>query len=561
VITTLTAPIHAGDSVIEVADQTGFSIGDVIQIDSESNEIMGFSSIVLNHPMAQDHPLGATVKLIAKVQVKNIGTCLFDMVKQLPNAPADPLDYTEAYLNADGYQGVLPRDLEYCWNPASLTTPPPFTVQPTVPPPTQPPTTTTIPVRHCIAHLTKAAYKGDIRIEVDDAWKARFQGSQGGNPGSTITLGGVEEHRIFAVEDAHTVQLSRAVEAAFPVGTKVHSQDCSVTTPTTSVASVTAGPTTSTFIRGFPTATGCQWQLAPQCAATFSYKGAMITGCTLKDTRTPGAWCSDNAIYSGSWFKCEWHCPNPQTCSWKKDAGCVDQFTYQGHSLGPCTKFRYHTVWCSHTPAFTAGSNWRYCTWDCGCFYQPDYQCVSVHNWTYKGVQRNGCIVDHQGGQPWCSHDKEYNGHWSLCAEKCPEPKDDYGRVPKPTAISATDCAWKPVPQCKFPFSFQGQSYNACIKTGHKGAWCSTDSIFSNHWAHCKWDCSVPTGLQCKYEIGPGCVPNFSYAGQVYAGCHVADEQHPKGPWCSEVPAVTDPYTSGYLGARSRLLPNLVYDR
>jgi hypothetical protein len=62
--TTLSAPIMAGATTIEVADQTSFSIGDVIQIGTETNEVKGISSIILNHPVIGDHPAGEPINLL-----------------------------------------------------------------------------------------------------------------------------------------------------------------------------------------------------------------------------------------------------------------------------------------------------------------------------------------------------------------------------------------------------------------------------------------------------------------------------------------------------------------
>jgi hypothetical protein len=67
-VTTLAVPIQAGATVIEVTDLTGFSIGDTIQIGSETKKIAGFSSIILDTPTAKAHSLGTTVQLIAKAQ-------------------------------------------------------------------------------------------------------------------------------------------------------------------------------------------------------------------------------------------------------------------------------------------------------------------------------------------------------------------------------------------------------------------------------------------------------------------------------------------------------------
>jgi hypothetical protein len=67
--TKLSLAIKAGATVIEVADQTGFNIGDVIQIGAETNEIKGISSIILNHPVSGDHPANTPINLLPKQDV------------------------------------------------------------------------------------------------------------------------------------------------------------------------------------------------------------------------------------------------------------------------------------------------------------------------------------------------------------------------------------------------------------------------------------------------------------------------------------------------------------
>jgi hypothetical protein len=64
VYTTLKTPIQAGQTVIEVADQSLFAIGDVIAIGSETNIVKGFSSLILDHPLLHAHGLGEYIKIM-----------------------------------------------------------------------------------------------------------------------------------------------------------------------------------------------------------------------------------------------------------------------------------------------------------------------------------------------------------------------------------------------------------------------------------------------------------------------------------------------------------------
>merc|ERR1711972_433967 len=64
--TTLKTAAKAGDSSLDIADNTGFKVGDLIGIDmgtsaEERNEIAGFGSILCASPLKFDHAAGAPV--------------------------------------------------------------------------------------------------------------------------------------------------------------------------------------------------------------------------------------------------------------------------------------------------------------------------------------------------------------------------------------------------------------------------------------------------------------------------------------------------------------------
>merc|ERR1711972_1288424 len=64
--TTLKTAAKSGDSSLDIADNTGFKVGDLIGIDmgtsaEERNEIAGFGSILCASPLKFDHAAGAPV--------------------------------------------------------------------------------------------------------------------------------------------------------------------------------------------------------------------------------------------------------------------------------------------------------------------------------------------------------------------------------------------------------------------------------------------------------------------------------------------------------------------
>jgi hypothetical protein len=74
-LTFLSAPAMAGDTEIQIMDASGFSVGDAIVIGDESNVIFGngLGSIVLGGPLAQNYPIGTSVKLLARNEPTEAG--------------------------------------------------------------------------------------------------------------------------------------------------------------------------------------------------------------------------------------------------------------------------------------------------------------------------------------------------------------------------------------------------------------------------------------------------------------------------------------------------------
>lgn len=62
--------------------------------------------------------------------------------------------------------------------------------------------------------------------------------------------------------------------------------------------------------------------------------------------------------------------------------------------------------------------------------------------------------------------------------------------------------------QCKFPFEYQGKTYDKCIGNAYGGGgWCSTTTRFVGKWGGCK-PC---VGCECRCTHHPGCCAKKNY--------------------------------------------------
>jgi hypothetical protein len=274
----------------------------------------------------------------------------------------------------------------------------------------------------------------------------------------------------------------------------------------------------------------------------FTYKGNSYTGCTTAD-HVGGGWCSQDSEFhtGGQWHRCTWDCSNPNTCSWKKQEACLDKFSYESQEFEGCTKYKFSAAWCSMTPQHETGTdNWRRCEWNCPCYWKPKWDCVP--EFSYKGQKYNGCATVDHAGQGWCSHDAMFNGKWSKCSNFCPQDTDGFADIPKPSALSGTNCAWKPASTCVPQWQYNGSPVTGCTQLDHIGQWCSTETVFTGsaapnqsgtpntNWKHCNWECDTP--VPCGNTLAPGCQAEFKVQGASFSGCRPADDNHDRG-WCS----------------------------
>jgi len=193
----------------------------------------------------------------------------------------------------------------------------------------------------------------------------------------------------------------------------------------------------------------CRWEKPAACAGEFDWKGVTYSGCTNVDHEKP--WCQHHhqhlvleAGQGDDWSNCVYNCDSEDqdhgisNCGWKAPASCAAQFDYDGILFRGCSTAENHSPWCSNT-AFYEGS-WEHCQYQCDnataedtkvttelnqfsesekelCHWEPSSKCSPT--FMYKGAEHSGCMREASHLEPWCSHDAEYVGKWTVCERVC----------------------------------------------------------------------------------------------------------------------------------------------
>ncbi|XP_019620680.1 PREDICTED: uncharacterized protein LOC109467177 [Branchiostoma belcheri] len=78
-----------------------------------------------------------------------------------------------------------------------------------------------------------------------------------------------------------------------------------------------------------------------------------------------------------------------------------------------------------------------------------------------------------------------------------------------------SDGSWKNCDgNCHFPFTYKGKTYNACDSVDLDRPWCSLTTVYNGYWKNCDGNCHFP----------------FTYKGKTYNACTSVDQDR---PWCS----------------------------
>jgi hypothetical protein len=207
----------------------------------------------------------------------------------------------------------------------------------------------------------------------------------------------------------------------------------------------------------------CTWKQPPACASVFEWNEVLHTGCTTVGHDAP--WCmhhfhhtEEDVMSEQHWSLCEKVCgPGTednsieQRCEWTLANGCEREFDYEGTHYVGCTSADHASPWCSLSQNYIG--SWAQCNYSCPfeselikevmetvmkddelCSWHTQPKCSN--STVYKGVTYTGCIdVDYP--TPWCSHDSNHSGSYSLCRRSCNQASLSEGPEAAPTAAPA----------------------------------------------------------------------------------------------------------------------------
>jgi len=110
------------------------------------------------------------------------------------------------------------------------------------------------------------------------------------------------------------------------------------------------------------------------------------------------------------------------------------------------------------------------------CFIEENPMKLCMFPFEYKGVTYKTCTTVDNNNTNWCKtlwggpvgwHDGE---EWGTCGRGCPGETED------PTACSTEEGVL-----CKFPFEYNGVTYNTCTSVDNYNiGWCETESGWGN---------------------------------------------------------------------------------
>lgn len=141
----------------------------------------------------------------------------------------------------------------------------------------------------------------------------------------------------------------------------------------------------------------CTWKAPRECSASFTYRGANYSGCTLAGESQ--AWCAHNKVYERKqWSNCDLHCP--EGCYWHHPSGCLKKTVQIRLPVGEVC-------------------------WD------PPSSCAP--KFSYNGQEYAGCTTANSGLYPWCSYNYQYQKKaWDYCkARPCCNTTQNFTIAPK----------------------------------------------------------------------------------------------------------------------------------
>lgn len=209
---------------------------------------------------------------------------------------------------------------------------------------------------------------------------------------------------------------------------------------------------------------------------------------------------------------------------------CKFPSTYKGVTYNSCISEDSDSPdapWCYiHGHNAKGQSRWGACSDSCFCRTKLGHRCIFP--FTSAGTQYNSC-APLAGGGTWCAtsvkDDRTYT-KWGLCGDSC---SAEEGAEPAGPCVGKTTGE-----ECQFPFTYEDKTYFSCTKEGNQGTdWCRLPGLNSNgqtRWDACSDSC-VSKGPCVDNSVGEQnvCRFPFTYDGNTYNAC---TKDGADTPWC-----------------------------
>lgn len=266
----------------------------------------------------------------------------------------------------------------------------------------------------------------------------------------------------------------------------------------------------------------CYWNLAPGCVSQFTIEGRSVNGCTTGDRLS--VWCSLDAEYSSRWRLCDSVCKEQADqpgCHWEKDKDCVPSFVYKGATYtDTCATVNHYQAWCSTTREYkTSSEEWRHCKWVC-----PKGPTTTTTTHIAPWINNPNWVFGSSTVAPLSS----------TMPNSCPSHSDPT-KCLKYGGYDVACCATKGHASCSEGYRYK--EGNICSQPD-KVATCCVNPNATGRAIQAVSTTPLPMG--CTWELAPGCLEVFSYAGGVREGCQM---QIHRGnvwvtaatAWCSKI--------------------------
>jgi len=236
-----------------------------------------------------------------------------------------------------------------------------------------------------------------------------------------------------------------------------------------------------------------------KCKFPTTYKGATYNSCISEDSASPDSqWCyldGHSAKGQKRWGVCSDSC----FCHTKLGHRCMFPFTSlmrggRRTEYNSCAPLAGGGTWCATSVKDDRTyTKWGLCEDSCSTEEGAEQAgpCVGKETdekcqfpFTHEDKTYFSCTPDGNQGTDWCrlpGLNSEGLSRWDACSDSC---------------VAKGPCVDNEHNACKFPFTYDGNIYNACTKDGADSYWCRIHGLNSGglDWGYCSVACVADGG-------------------------------------------------------------------